>query len=204
MIRHILAIGAVAGLTACGGGGLTTGGSGPGVTRSGLVTVGADGSIPTAADAEQLSVRSLNLGGYGATYVVQSRGNDVSARAALVNPRVFNVPVTSGRARFETDFSLSEIRNTATSREITDAEGTLPVTIDFATGRVQGQGDGLSVSGQMTAGSTAFTGTATWRGVDGDIRGRADADNILGAFAGNAPTSVYAGAINGFVPSTNP
>ena len=203
IIRHIFLLGALAGVSACGGG-LSTGGSGPGVTRSGVVTVAADGSIPTASDAEQLSVRSVNLGGYGATYAVQSRGNDVSARAALVNPQIFNVVTTSGRATFDTNYSLSEIRNTATSREITDAEGSLPITIDFATGRVQGQGDGLRVAGQMMAGSAGFTGTTTWRGIEGDLRGRADEGNLVGAFAGNAPTSVYAGAIEGFVPSTIP
>ncbi|WP_386681346.1 hypothetical protein [Loktanella sp. R86503] len=171
-------------------------------TAAGFAAVNAQGVITGSATADDASGGALSVGDIGQTksgyaYLVESEGNTISARSALINPAGITTRPTTGTARFTADFQLSEVRDTNSSTTVTEAEGSLPINIALGTGRVTGSGDGLQVSGQMNATGPAFTGTTTWRGVTGDLQGRADNTRIIGAFNGANDTAAYAGGFIG-------
>ena len=178
-------------LAACGGGGGTA------VTSSGFAPVGSDGLILTDPGAEQSASGAINFGQSGYAYAVQSNGASVTGRAALINPGAITGRPVTGFGRFDARYQVNEIRDTSASREIAEVEGQIPLTVNFDNGRVRGSGGPLSVTGQMDDRGTGFTGTTSWRGVTGELRGRANAGTIIGAFSGNTATSVHAGGFSG-------
>ena len=192
MIRRPVLCLALLSMAACGGGG-----GGPAVTSAGFAGIGSDGLILTDPGAQEAAAGSIRRGESGYAYAVQSNGSDVSARAALINPGAVTGRPVTGTGRFAATYQINEIRNTNTDREITEVEGSIPLTVNFDTGALRGSAGALAVTGQMAQTGAGFTGFTTWRGVTGDLRGRANGTTIVGAFAGNSPTSVYAGGFTG-------
>ncbi|MFZ3582361.1 hypothetical protein ACOI1H_09360 [Loktanella sp. DJP18] len=204
MILRTLSALSLVSLAACSG----STASGPGNTSSGFAPVNDKNQIignvsPDSSSGGGTSTGDIDKTEAGYTYLTESNGNEVAARAALINPGVITSRPTAGVGTYTALFEIAEIAGTDVSRDVTAAKGTIPVTVSFDTGRVEGRSitsnvsQTLTIAGQLAATGTGYTGTTTWRGVEGDLRGRANGDRIIGAFAGHDATSVYAGGLVG-------
>ncbi len=195
MMLRVLCAGSLLVLAACSSSGVRV----DDLTGSGFAPVNAEGLIdvsPVAGSVSGTSPAASN-GDSGYAFAVDTKGNRVSALAALVNPQGIAGRPTTGTGSYKANFKIAEIRNIKTSRDVAEITGSLPIRVDFGNGKVAGNGDGLTVAGQMAAKGTGYVGATTWRGVQGDLKGRVNSDRIIGAFSGSSPTSVYAGGIIG-------
>ena len=205
MFTRLLLSLSVLGLAACSSGSAP----GPAKTSSGFAPVNGQGQIvgadsPDSSGGGSAANGDIDKTKAGYAYLTESKGAAVTARAALINPDVIANRPVAGTGTYTAQFQIAEIKNTGASRAVTGVEGTIPLTVQFGTGRVTGRststtvpGQSLEVSGQLADTGAGFTGTTLWRGVEGDLRGRANKDRIIGAFSGAGPTSVYAGGFTG-------
>lgn len=196
MIGRALSCFALVSLSACGSG------TGPAAITTGFAPVNADNRIVGVLDPDALSGGSVTTApdgtvSAGFAYLTETRGDQVLARAALINPQRITDRPTTGTGAFSADFEIAQIADTTVSREITGVTGTLPITVNFDTLSLAGTGDGLTVAGEVAPGSTSFTGTANWNGVDAELRGRVNQTRIIGAFAGRSDTTAFSGGFTG-------
>ena len=201
MLPRILLALSLTGLAACSSGSGSPVGRAPDVT-TGFVTPDANGQIKGQLNPDAMSGGSVSTGDIGAVksgyaYLTETKGTTILARAGLVNPQAIANRPTTGVGRFDADFRIAGVADTTRSYEIEESTGTLPITVDFDRGTVAGRGDGLSVAGQLTAGTAGYRGTATWRGIDGDLQGRVNATSITGALNGSGPTGAFSGGFGG-------
>ena len=201
MLPRILLVLSLTGLAACSSGSGNPVGRAPDTT-TGFVTPDANGQISGLLDPDAISGGTVSTGDLGAAksgyaYLTETKGTTILARAGLVNPQAIANRPTTGVGRFDADFRIAGVPDTTRSYDIEEATGTLPVTVDFGRGTVAGRGDGLAITGQLTAGTAGYRGTATWRGIDGDLRGRVNATTITGAFNGSGPTGAFSGGFGG-------
>ena len=201
MLTRILLAISLTGLAACSSGSGNPVGQSPDVT-TGFVTPDANGQIAGQLDPDAVSGGSVSTGDIGAVksgyaYLTETEGKTILARAGLVNPQAIANRPTTGVGRYDADFVIAGVPDTTRSYEIEKATGTLPITVDFGRGTVAGRGDGLAIAGQLTAGTAGYRGTATWRGIDGDLQGRVNATSITGAVTGSGPTGAFSGGFTG-------
>jgi hypothetical protein len=81
-----------------------------------------------------------------------------------------------------------------------DVSGDITLTADFGRGIIAGSAatdtpSGISFAGEIADGS--ITGTVAFRGMEGDLIGRANAEHVIGAFAGSGDAGVFAGGVSG-------
>ena len=207
MIRHISLLGALTGMSACGGG-MSAPVAPPivPVTMSSFASVGPDGLIAGNAEPESEIIGFSTAGGNGFAYAVQSFGPNVTARAGLITDGTFGLRPTNGTGTYTAAFTVVEVVDSTVSNTVTRVDGTMPIRVDFNLDRVEGEGDGLRIDGRLAATTigvdgitrgNSFDGITEWRGTDGQLRGRVVATSIIGAFHGHTATTAYAGGFTG-------
>ncbi|MFQ1700508.1 hypothetical protein ACJ5NV_07920 [Loktanella agnita] len=80
------------------------------------------------------------------------------------------------------------------------ANGRIDITADFDDGEVTGTSELLNVEAMLNGHD--FVGTATWRGVDAELRGGVGRDSdgsntLIGGFHASTPETVFAGGMSG-------
>lgn len=206
MTKHILsALAAVASLAGCGGS--LTGNP----TDSAFATPSASGNLSRATGGRTgSSFSDLTGNGYG--YQVGSVSNDGLQGFAGIVPgaAVEDAPI-NGFAEMNGTFEVGLIdfifqNGTQVSGQTTFDRGDITLFVDFTNNRVTGGGTGLGgglstnfvldnnaleVDGRIEDG--ALTGTVTYDGVSGPLRGLVGANETIGAFHGHTDNQVHAG-----------
>jgi len=116
----------------------------------------------------------------------------------------------SGVATYTGTFELALVgsisaSDTFVSGSTTQDRGTISIGVDFVSGSVDGGGRGLNlasndllngneleIDGRIGSGS-ALSGTVTYNGVSGPLRGLAGDEEVIGAFHGHTDSQVHAG-----------
>lgn len=171
----------------------------PGLTtKSQIITLNADGSLPETGIDENASLTVSNMTNNGGFVYQIGRvaGTDEFLGVAGIAPntRVGAAP-TEASATYTGEYSLAYADRDEFSDAIT---GEITLDADFSTRRLTGQSGGLSVNGTITG--QTLGGTASYRGVDADLTGRIGASRAVGAFAGHTKDAVLTG---GFVANAN-
>jgi len=179
-------------------------------TNSGFRTPSASGVISGGVDNDgQRSSRTVSDGAGGGFAVVSGTNDDGLAAYAGIIPgtTVGDVQATGG-ATFDAQFTTAQITGvnlTETGRGsgfITGrpsiVSGDITLVADFDGGTLTGTSDGgtLAVDGDIGTG-TSLTGSVTYLGVNGALRGNVGTDRTIGVFHGNDEDTIFAGGFTG-------
>lgn len=179
-------------------------------TNSRFVTPSNTGVISEADRGMRGADRSSVTGNtYG--YQVGSVQNDgLQAFAGIASGARVSAPPTSGTASFNGTFELAVIdfilsNGTQVSGQSTLDRGDITLTADFDAGRLTGGGTGLSgnisnivlgnnvLSVDGVISGETLSGTVTYDGVSGPLRGLIGSDEVIGAFHGHTNSQTHAG-----------
>ena len=179
-------------------------------TNSSFATPSSSGRLSEASDGRTGSDFSF-LTGNGYAYQVGAVSNDgLQGFAGIVPGAEVTAAPATGSAQFTGTFEVALIGsiltyNTEVSGQTTFDAGTITLTADFDDNTLTGGGTGvdggsfnyllrenvLTIDGDLS-GST-LTGTATYRGVTGPLRGLVGSNEAIGAFHGHTDSQVHAG-----------
>ena len=146
------------------------------------VAFGGDGS-PVTGNAYSYQAGGIKDEGFQA-YSGIVPGADVSA------------PPTTGTATMTGRYEVAVVEGIFTTGETVNGlggtrSGSLTLEANFANGTLVGSGGQLSVDGTFSG--TTLSGTATYDGLSGPLRGLVGSDEAIGVFHGNSDSAVHAG-----------
>ena len=183
-------------LAACGSGG----GSSGSVDTSARVATPTQAGQFTGTPAEDISTATIGFGptdGY-AVRIAYDSGNRFSSVAGLLPQTDVTAPQDSGTVTYSGRYDLYTVTDFEVSGEeaFFDSErtrGDMTLTADFDANTLTGasQFGGLTVNGTLDGAD--LTGTTTYRGVTGTLKGLIGGDAAYGAFAGADASLLYAG-----------
>ena len=180
-------------------------------TDSGFATPDASGDLSRVDSGARSGSDFSALTGNGYGNQVGAVDDDgLQGFAGLVSGATVSAPLTTGSTTMTGDFELAVIdfiiqNGTSVTGQSTLDRGNLTLNVDFENRRVTGGGTGLdggisnivldnnvlAVDGQFVG--DALTGTVTYDGVSGPLRGLVGSNEAIGAFHGHSDNQVHAG-----------
>ncbi len=126
--------------------------------------------------------------------------------ARLISPEIAATTPDGGSVIYDASYQvksledITEIDGAFQALGGVDVSGDITLTADFERGVITGAAatdtpSAISFDGEISDGS--ITGTVAFRGMEGDLIGRADAEHVIGAFAGSGNAGVFAGGVSG-------
>jgi hypothetical protein len=193
LVNNFISGSAIAGLlilTAWGGG---SGGNG----STFFSTPNGSGEFNTNFENNIRNGGLIDGDGDGFAYEFGSNGTDgFRATAGIISGTDFGQAPTSGTVTYSGAYRLIEAYNiteTSTTFSATSLQrgGGILVDADFTNGTLTGASGDLSIEGQITG--NELSGTVTFDGIEGPLRGGIDEDQTVGAFHGNEGDRLFAG-----------
>lgn len=169
----------------------------------------ANASFPanTFSEATTKSITDTNSLGYAFQVGVLSDDSSVIANANVLLGGGFfpTADPASGTATLQSTYDAVMFSNPTTDNgfvEVTTTSSTsAPITLtadftDATFGTLTGTDGTLTVDATFVRGIGSLNGDVTYNGVDGDVSGFVGGAEVLGAFAGQNDTSVFAGGFS--------
>ncbi|WP_133176019.1 hypothetical protein [Yoonia sediminilitoris] len=175
--------------------------------QTGFLTPDLDGYF---ADSQITSATQFSFGPSvqsGISYAYVMGHDNVSFRAfsgIIPGSSVVDQP-NHGTINYTTRYLLDAIvgievvGNVLRSYGSIGSDNDIVLTADFDAGTLTGQSlnDQFAVNGQLAPSGNGLTGTVSWLGIEGDLTGLVGSDQVIGAFHGSSPDTVYVGGFQG-------
>lgn len=165
-------------------------------TISGFTSPTASGVIDGDL-SNRVTGREIDADGDGFAYATGSiSGEGLAAKAGLVAGTDVSTPPITGTATFSGVYELRRITGIFISSDSISGfpaseTGQIALDANFADGSLTGTSGSLTVDGTMNG--ETLSGSVTYRGVEGPLRGLVGSDKTIGAFHGNDESLIYAG-----------
>ncbi|MEM8691564.1 MAG: hypothetical protein AAGG57_06725 [Pseudomonadota bacterium] len=183
--------------------------SGPGIDpgftpEAEIVTLNPDGSVPdqgfsgigTNGDIEVFRNETGDRFGFRYQYGRVANSTRFRGVAGILPASDPGAVPTTATATYDAQYDLTYVGN-----DVDRQSGNIALNADFNAGTVTGNAGGFAVNGTVTG--TDLGGTASYRGVQADMRGVIGDRRVVGAFAGENANALLVGGLIG-TPRTTP
>ena len=179
-------------------------------TNSSFTTPSSSGTISKASGGRSGALESGVTGNIVAYQVGSVKEDGLQGFAGIAPGASVTAAPASGSATYSGEFELGLVtfimqQGTSVSGQTTADRGAIALTANFDTGRLTGGGTGLnggvtniilrenplSVDGTFTG--QTLTGTVTYNGITGPLRGVIGGNEVIGAFHAHTNNSLHAG-----------